>query len=231
MRIENRVKRGFEAILFDMDGTLINSEPHWMTGETELMAEYGHQWTTEDQKYCLGGPLTKVGSYMWKLSGEKESPDYFHQELVRRVISQFRKGIEFMPGAHELLAASKDEGIPIGLVTASPIAMMEATLSRFPADYFDVAVSGDDVQFTKPDPACYFLAAEKLGVDITHCLVLEDSLTGIKAATDSGAFVIAIPHLVTVAESSRVRVLPSLENVSLSQLEDLYTSEYVARSS
>jgi HAD superfamily hydrolase (TIGR01509 family) len=195
------------------------------------MAEYGHQWTTEDQRYCLGGPLPKVGAYMWKLSGERESPEFFHQELVKRVISQFENGIEFMPGAHELLAAAKDEGIPIGLVTASPIAMMEATLSRFPKDFFDVAVSGDDVQFTKPDPACYFLAAQKLGLDITQCLVLEDSLTGIKAGSDSGAFVVAIPHLVTVAETARIRVLSSLENVSLSQLEELYTSEYVARSS
>ena len=80
----------FEAVFFDMDGTFVNSEPHWLAGETELMAEYGHAWTKADQQYCLGGPLSKVGRYMWELAGEKESPEWFHHELVRRTLTHFR---------------------------------------------------------------------------------------------------------------------------------------------
>ena len=105
------MNREFEAIFFDMDGTLINSEPHWLLAETELMAEYGHPWTKEDQQYCLGGPLPKIGKYMWELSGQSMSPEYFHQELVRRAIARIIAGTEFMPGASELLHEAISEGV------------------------------------------------------------------------------------------------------------------------
>ncbi len=216
------MNREFEAIFFDMDGTLINSEPHWLLAETELMAEYGHPWTKEDQQYCLGGPLPKIGKYMWELSGQSMSPEYFHQELVRRAIARIIAGTEFMPGASELLHEAISEGVLVGLVTASPAPMLEATLSKFPEKTFNVALSGDDVSVTKPSPECYFLAAKRLNVAIENCVILEDSLTGVAAAIASGAFVIAIPHLVKVEEGKRVRVLKSLEGVGLNQIEELY---------
>lgn len=224
------MSRNFEAVFFDMDGTFVNSEPHWLAAETSLMAEYGHEWTQEDQRYCLGGPLSKVGQYMYELAGKVESPEFFHHELVRRTVEHFQSHIEYMPGALELLLQLKKEGIPVGLVTASPSSMMSATLSRLPEEYFNVAVSGDDVKVTKPDPEGYILAAERLGVDISHSIILEDSLTGISAAVSSGAFVVAVPMMVTVTEKPRQKIVHSLVDVSVDTLEDFYNSALTGES-
>jgi HAD superfamily hydrolase (TIGR01509 family) len=218
--------QSFSAVFFDMDGTFVNTEPHWLSAERELMAEYGHPWTVEDQQYCLGGPLTKVGKYMWELAGEKESPELFHHELVRRTIAYFDSGIDFMPGAHELLLELKSENVLVGLVTASPAPLLSATLKSMDVQYFDVTISSADVKNVKPDPEAYLLAAQKIGVDITQTLILEDSLTGIAAGIASGASVIAIPHIVKVPEVGRVRVISSLAGVDVASLKDLYIPKY-----
>ena len=93
----------FQAVLFDMDGTLINSEPYWLIAETELMAEFGYQWQLSDQSHCLGGPLPKVGRYMSDLAGGAEDWEFFMNSLVHRVTDKFHEGLDFMPGALELL--------------------------------------------------------------------------------------------------------------------------------
>ena len=216
------MSHSFTAVFFDMDGTFVNTEPQWLLAETQLMAEYGHIWTVEDQQYCLGGPLSKVGKYMWELSGKQESPDFFHHECVRRTIAHFHSGIEFMPGSLELLLELKDKKIPVGLVTASPAPLLNATLNALDHQYFDVTISSADVTNVKPHPEAYLLAAHKLGVDITETLVLEDSLTGINAGIESGASVLAIPHLVDVTERGRVRVIQSLKGITEQSLRTLY---------
>lgn len=215
----------FEAVFFDMDGTFVNSEPHWLAGETELMAEYGHAWTKADQQYCLGGPLSKVGRYMWELAGEKESPEWFHHELVRRTLAHFHESIEYMPGALELLQELVTAGVPCGLVTASPAIMMDATLSCMDKNIFDTAVSGDDVVKTKPDPSAYILAAKNLGVDITRSIVIEDSLTGIAAGKAAGAFVLAVPTMVTATAEDRIVIKSGLAGMTMSDLVDMYIEE------
>ena len=93
----------FEAILFDMDGTLVDTEPYWLEAETDLMAAYGYAWTPEDQGKCLGGPLSYVGEYMFSLSGEHESPEFFTNSLVDRMVEKLKNGVALMAGAHELL--------------------------------------------------------------------------------------------------------------------------------
>ena len=212
----------FQAVFFDMDGTFVNSEPHWLAAETELMAEFGHQWALEDQQFCLGGPLTKVGKYMHQLAGGVNSPDWFREELVIRTMAHVRGGVEYMPGALKLLIELKKFNIPVGLVTASPAEMMKATLSAMNEQYFDVAISGDDVKVTKPDPEGYFLAAQRLSVDIGNSIVLEDSLTGITAAKASGAFVIAIPHIVETDMAPRMAILDSLSGIGVEDLETMF---------
>ena len=214
----------FAAVLFDMDGTFVDSEPKWLAAETQLMAEFGHRWSKEDQMYCLGGPLHKVGIYMWELSGKKHTPDYFRQELVKRTIEEFRNDIGYMPGALELLLELSAAAIPVALVTASPEPMMNATLQRLEGVSFDVAISSNDVKMTKPDPEAYLLAAQRLGVDIQQCIILEDSLTGITAAKASGAFVIAIPTFLGIQGQERLIVLDSLNGVSIAILSDVFLS-------
>jgi HAD superfamily hydrolase (TIGR01509 family) len=212
----------FQAVFFDMDGTFVNSEPHWLAAETELMSEFGHEWDLKDQQFCLGGPLDKVGRYMSELAGGVNSPDWFRLELIKRTMQHVRTSVEFMPGAIELLLELKSINIPVGLVTASPAEMMDATLDAMKEKYFDIAISGSDVKVTKPDPEGYFLAADRLGVDIENSIVLEDSLTGITAAKASGAFVIAIPHIVKIEPAPRVAIVDSLNIVNFSKLKSMF---------
>jgi HAD superfamily hydrolase (TIGR01509 family) len=216
----------FSAVFFDMDGLFANSEPLWLEGETELMARYGHVWTHEDQVHCLGGPLTRVGDYMFSLVSA-QSPQFFTQTLVEIVVAKLAAGTQLMPGAQKLARVLKESGVPIAMVSASPRNIVNAVLSGVDHD-FATTISSDDVKKTKPDPEGYLKAAEFFGVDITNCLVFEDSLTGVAAATASGAFLIAVPHFVTVNESPRVRVIKSLEELNIEVLANYYT-EFVSQ--
>lgn len=216
----------FSAVFFDMDGLFANSEPLWLEGETELMARYGHVWTHEDQVHCLGGPLTRVGDYMFSLVSA-QSPQFFTKTLVEIVVAKLAAGTQLMPGAQKLARVLKESGVPIAMVSASPRNIVNAVLSGVDHD-FATTISSDDVKKTKPDPEGYLKAAEFFGVDITNCLVFEDSLTGVAAATASGAFLIAVPHFVTVNESSRVRVIKSLEELNIEVLANYYT-EFVSQ--
>ena len=210
----------FSAVFFDMDGLFANSEPLWLEGETELMARHGHAWTHEDQVHCLGGPLTRVGEYMFSLVGV-ESPQFFTKTLVEIVVAKLAAGTQLMPGAQKLASALKEAGVPIAMVSASPRNIVNAVLSAVNHD-FATTISSDDVKNTKPDPEGYLKAAEFFGVDISNCLIFEDSLTGVAAATSSGAFLIAVPHFVTVNESPRVRVIKSLEELDIEVLNNYY---------
>ncbi len=200
-----------------MDGTLVDTEPYWLKAETALLAEYGHVWTLDDQKHCLGGPLPRVGAYMHGLVNA-QTPEYFVQELVARVEAQFLSRIHFVPGAKELLDEVFASGLPLGLVSASPRNLVNATLASLDEEYFGVSISSHDVKESKPHPESYLTAAMALGVDITKCLILEDSRPGIASAQASGAYVIAIPHLVEVASHPRTLIVDSLVDLGLTTL-------------
>lgn len=214
-----------EAVLFDMDGTLINSEPYWLIAERELMLRYGHVWTDEDQAYCIGGPLPKVGAYMSNLAGGAEDAQFFEEELIRLVGAQFLQGLEFMPGAKELVENLASHSVPMALVSASPRLLVDAALELLPEGTFMTSVSSQDVKVSKPDPESYLLAAARLGIDITKSLVLEDSKTGITSGLASGAVVIGIPHIITYPPSPRLHIRRDLVGLGLQDLEQIYAHE------
>ena len=213
------------AVLFDMDGTLINSEPYWLIAETALMSRFGHQWSDENQAHCIGGPLPKVGAYMSHLAGGAADPLFFETELVRLVAEQFTQGLEFMPGAenlvHELLAAD----IPMALVSASPRLLVDSAIALLPPETFVTTISSQDVRVSKPDPESYLLAANHLGVDISQCLVLEDSKTGIAAGLASGAVVIGIPHIITYPPSNRLHIRRDLVGLTVEHLKEIFHTQ------
>ena len=211
----------FEAVFFDMDGLMVDSEPEWLQSETEVTAAFGYSWLEEDQVACLGGPLTKVGQYMYDKCGQKQSPEFFTQTLIDTQVARMRGSTPTMPGAIELVRELQLHGVKTALVSASPRNIVDAVLDNLGHDLFPFSISSNDVAVTKPDPECYLKAASKSGSDISNCLVFEDSITGITAAKASGAFLIAVPHLVSVAESERIRVIKSLEQLSYSKLSQL----------
>ena len=211
----------FDAVFFDMDGLMVDSEPEWYLSETEVTKPFGYSWLEEDQIACLGGPLSKVGQYMFDKCGQKESPEYFTQTLIDTQVARMRGNTPTMPGAVELVRELQTYGIKTALVSASPRNIVDAVLDNLGHDLFPFSISADDVTRTKPDPEAYLKAAEMSGSEITNCLIFEDSLTGMKAAVASGAYLIGVPHLVSIEESARVRVIKSLKQLSYSKLQEL----------
>jgi HAD superfamily hydrolase (TIGR01509 family) len=210
------------AILFDMDGTLIDSEPLWLKTEIEVMAEVGCHWDEQDQINCLGGPAERTERYMQERSQNIKPYGYFINRLHEVMRTKINNELDLIPNALSLLKECKDAGIKTALVTASSRDLMTIVLKRFPPGTFDVVVSGDDVEKSKPDPAPYLLAAKQLSVDILKCLVLEDSLTGVQSGLSSGAKVIGIPHLVQMSEHPNLRVISSLDEITLSDILGWY---------
>jgi HAD superfamily hydrolase (TIGR01509 family) len=213
----------FDAVFFDMDGLMVDSEPEWLLSEIEVTQPYGYTWLESDQIACLGGPLSRVGEYMHEKCGQIETPNFFTQELIRVQAEKMRGNTPTMPGAVELVRNLQSNGVKTALVSASPRNIVDAVLDNLGHDLFPFSISSDDVAQTKPEPDCYLKAANISQSDISNCLIFEDSLTGMKAATSSGAFLIAVPHLVHIDETSRVRVVKSLEQLNYETLCNLHS--------
>ena len=209
-----------QGIFFDMDGLLVDTEPYWLQTERELMAEFGVHWRSEDQLFCLGGPMEKVGRYMSDLAESKQSPEWFASELIDRMAEKFTL-ISPMPGISQLLSEISKNHIPAALVSASPRRLVDAVLASIPNHPFALSISADDVVRGKPHPDPYLKAAELLNVKIEHSIILEDSPTGVTAARASGAWVVAVPHIAPIAPAERSVVIETLAGASVASLWNL----------
>ena len=215
----------YSAVFFDMDGLLINSEPLWLESETEMMAAFDYQWLESDQAACLGGPLDRVGNYMSNLIGGKKDGHSLMLEIIDRMVEKFKGDLPLMPGALDLIDDLRAHDVELTLVSASPRSLVDAALANFEVNPFSRSISSNDVKVTKPDPEGYLLAASSGGHDISDCLIFEDSLTGVTAAKASGAWVMAVPHLVPITKGARVDVTDSLANWSYEKLLTKYEQD------
>ena len=209
-----------QGIFFDMDGLLVDTEPYWLQTERELMAEFGVHWRSEDQLFCLGGPMEKVGRYMSDLAESRQSPEWFASELIDRMSEKFTL-ISPMPGISQLLSEISENHIPAALVSASPRRLVDAVLASIPNHPFALSISADDVVRGKPHPDPYLKAAALLQVAIENSLILEDSPTGVTAARASGAWVVAVPHIAPIAPAQRSVVIETLAGASITSLWNL----------
>ena len=204
-----------QAVLVDMDGTLVDTESLWYLAEQDAMAALGSEWTEADQAHSLGGPLERVVAYMIDKSHSAMSPAAVTDLLLDSIEGHLRNGdIDFTPGARELLDELVEGHIPLALVSASPRRLVSVVLDRLGAEHFATTVAGDEVTASKPNPDPYLIAAQRLGVDPRCCAVLEDSPTGVAAGIASGGVVIAIPHLVNIQPADRLIVVTSLSEVT-----------------
>lgn len=210
-----------------MDGTLVDTEPMWLASEIDLMNQFDYVWTEENQANCLGGPLDRVGRYMFDLAGGIRSPEFFTNTLISMMEQRLRSGAQLMDGAQELMTQCESLNLPMALVSASPRVLVDAVLENLAGHNFGIAISSDDVDQVKPNPEGYLKAADYLGVSIRECLILEDSVTGVTAAQASGGVVIAIPHLVAISEGERLRVVSSVRELTVDKLKELY-AEFLA---
>ena len=204
----------FQAVLFDMDGLFINSEPDWHAAELEMMRAHGYDWTPEDQLKCLGGPLQRVTEYMSRCLNDAKTPEELGELIVAEMKKRMSGKVSLMPGALEFSRELNNAGLPQALVSASPRPIVDAVLVGMSEKYFVYSVAAGDIERTKPFPDPYLHAAKLLDVDIEQCLIFEDSPTGLTAARASGAFVVGIPHFVEVAEEPRLKIIKSFEGVT-----------------
>lgn len=213
---------GLSAVLFDMDGLLVNTEPIWLEVEHETLAALGGTWSEADQRAIMGASMAHATAYIRTLSGTDRSDEEVADLLIGTMLQRLAVAeIPVLPGARELVAAVAAAGVPFGLVSASVRSIVDLVLNAlaragFPA--FPVSVAGDEVARSKPDPLPYLRAGELLGVDLTRCVVLEDSANGVEAAHAAGAIVLAIPHAVPVHPRERVIVRDSLVGLDMAAL-------------
>ena len=215
------------ALLFDMDGTVIDSEPLWLEAEIEVMAELGCHWDAQDQQNCLGGPMDRTEKYMQERSGNIKPYGYFRDNLNRVMQKKLLHDLKLVPNALELISSAKKIGIKTALVTASGSVLMNIALKKFPDGIFDATVSRDDVINSKPNPEPYLRAADLLEMNISNCVVFEDSETGVTSGLASGAQVIGIPHLINLAPHENLRIVDSLSDVSIDKLLNWYPTLFV----
>ena len=213
----------FSAAFFDMDGLFLDSEPQWHQSQQEICARYSYSWDDDDQRICIGGPLSRVGDYISDICAHDMSGPQVVEELTQMMLVKLSTKAILMPGAFDAVERVS-QVMPVALVSASPRILMDAALTTLPENFFQFTISADDVSRTKPFPDPYLEAAKRMGVAPGSCVVFEDSLTGIASAKSAGCAVVAVPHYVDVALAPKVRVVTSLEEVSLEFLEIFYAA-------
>jgi HAD superfamily hydrolase (TIGR01509 family) len=203
------------AVLFDLDGTLIDTEPVWMAEEQQLVAEFGGSWTIEQARSMIGTALPTAGARLRDEGGVELPVEAIVDRLVDRVEAAVRRQVPWQPGARRLLTRLAEVGIPLALVTMSYRRLAEAFLHDVPAGTFGAVVTGDEVSAGKPDPEPYLTAARLLSVDAADCVVVEDSRTGVAAGVAAGARVLAVRASAPLdGLPAGVPVLASLDEVA-----------------
>ena len=209
------------AVLWDMDGTLVDTEPYWIATEYEMAERYGGSWSEEHAMNLVGNALLESGDYIRVHMGIDRTPQQIVDELLDGVVARVEVEVPWRPGARELLTDLHRHGVPCALVTMSWQRFVDPILARLAEDAFATVVTGDRVEFGKPHPEPYLTAAAELGLHPGQCLAIEDSNTGAKSAVAAGCTVLCVPHHVPILEGEGrvfVDTLDGLDAQSLSRL-------------
>ncbi len=199
------------AVLWDMDGTLVDTEPYWMAAETPLVESFGGTWSHEQALALVGLGLedsARIFQDAGVRMGVHDIIDHLTDDVMRRLETT---GVPFRPGARELLADLRAAGIKTGLVTMSMRRMADTVVDLIEFDAFDVVIAGDDSTRPKPFPDPYLQACEALGVTPAEVVAIEDSPNGLRSAVASGAAVIGVPLMVSLAGAGAHVLWPTLE--------------------
>jgi HAD superfamily hydrolase (TIGR01509 family) len=214
-----------KAVLFDMDGTLVDSEKLWDVSMRELYARFGGVMTPEVRGATVGGSAESVIKLVFADLGLPPDPqemadvaDWLH-EITGDL---FDAGLPWCDGARELLDELAAADVPMALVTNTRRALTERALNSIGRHYFTVSVCGDEVLNGKPAPDPYRQAAALLGLDPAHCLAIEDSVTGAASAEGAGCPVLVVPNDVEVPAGPRRRHARTLAEIDLDGLRRVY---------
>jgi len=212
---------GLAAVLFDMDGLLVDTEPLWLETETAVMARLGAPWTPQDRQALLGGSIQRTVSYLLGKATRPVPPETVARWMLDGMLDRAADGrVVVRPGARELVSEVAAAGVPYALVTSSQRRFADTVLA-VTGMTFPVTVCGEDVTATKPDPEPYLLAAKLLDAHPARCVVLEDSPNGVASAAAAGCRVLAVPSLLPIPPAPDRVVLGSLRDVTLATLREL----------
>jgi HAD superfamily hydrolase (TIGR01509 family) len=186
----------FQAIVFDNDGLLLDTEEIWTRAEEALFERHGGTFTMDHKRALIGTSRNTSAVKLEAMLGLPEKGETLMDELHELVMEAALAGVPPRPGALELLAAVRDAGLPVGLASNSSREFVERVLSvaGLLDGHFDVIVSADDVEHPKPAPDLYLAASAALGAAPEHAAALEDSPPGVASALAAGMYVIAVPY-------------------------------------
>lgn len=210
-----------EAVLWDMDGTLVDSEPYWIECEFALAEKYDGTWSREHALAVVGGDLLDSARYIRTHMGIDRTPEQIRDELLDGVIARVRDSVPWRPGARELLAALRAEKVPCALVTMSYHRFADPVVDALPPGSFAAVVCGDDLDRGKPHPDAYLTAMRLLGTTPEACVAIEDSPTGATSAAAAGCPVIVVPCHIEVPEAPGLVHVDTLTGITPRDLRRL----------
>lgn len=212
-----------QAVLLDMDGTLVDTENFWWEIEQEIFRELGHILDVAWRDIVVGGPMSRSAGFLIESTGAAITLAELSVLLNERFEARIADQVPLMPGAERLLSELARHDVPTALVSASHRRVIDRVLLTLGADRFTLTVAGDEVPRTKPHPDPYLLAARTLGAHPSRCAVIEDTATGVAAAEAAGCRVVAIPSVGVIPPAPGRTIVRSLEDVDLPFLQSLIT--------
>ncbi|WP_448628689.1 HAD family hydrolase [Geodermatophilus sp. URMC 64] len=222
------MRHSVDAVLFDMDGTLVETEETWGDALAALARRHGGEVTPAARSATVGTSMPVALGILYADLGVEADDEQLVADTLwveDLMVELLERDLSWRPGARELLAEVRDAGLPTALVTTTPRRLAASLLTRMADDLgtqpFDVTVCGDEVPAAKPDPAPYRQAMAAMGVDPLGCVVLEDSPSGAAAGLAAGAAVLGVPSLQPLAPAPGLTLRPTLAGVTLRDLADL----------
>ncbi|HET6909826.1 MAG TPA: HAD family phosphatase [Mycobacteriales bacterium] len=206
-----------EAVLFDMDGLLVDTEPLWTVAEIELAHELGGEWDLEIKAEIVGTRLDVAVPRVLRHYGHEDTPQAIAKAsafLLDRMVQLFDADLPLHDGALGLIDAVRARGVPTALVSSSFRVLVDAALHGLGEHRFDFTLAGDEVRHGKPDPEPYLVACERLAVKPDRCVVLEDAMSGVRSAEAAGCTVVAVPFVTAIPpDPPRRHVVTSLPHI------------------
>lgn len=212
------------AVLWDMDGTLVDSEPYWMEAESALVSAFGGEWTAEDGRDLIGAGLYQSAS-IFQRKGVDLSATEIVETLSQTVLDHLHREVPWRPGVLDLMTDLRSAGIPCGIVT-----MSLRPAATFIAEQLGIehVVSGSDVANEKPHPEAYVSGAALFGADAEACVAVEDSINGLRSAVASGARSLAVPSNQPIPASADYTLWPTLDGRTADDIIEMFLSRRVA---
>jgi HAD superfamily hydrolase (TIGR01509 family) len=215
---EGSALNGLQAVLWDLDGTLVDTEPSWIAAEYRLVESFGGTWSEAHAHAVVGNPLLVTAAYIREHGGVELPLDEIVDRLLGEVTAAAQRDLTWRPGVRRLLAELRAADVPCAMVTMSYQSLAQTVARQLPAGTFATLVTGDQVTRGKPDPEAYLAAAHRLGVQPSRCVAIEDSPAGVASAEAAGCVVLAVQNQVPLAAVPGRIVLDDLAAVTAADL-------------